>query len=155
MGKWRYIVGVLGLAVIAAGVLVYSNNEKQQLQLDTSVGAALYAASCASCHGANLQGEPDWQTTKPDGFLPAPPHDENGHTWHHADRILLDYIKLGGAAALAKSGVENFQSGMPAFEGVLSSDEIDALLDYIKSSWPENIRTVQQDRTKLDEEINP
>lgn len=156
MRKLRNITGVLGLAgiVIAAGVLVYSNNGKRRLQIDTSVGAEIYNASCASCHGANLQGQPDWQTPNADGSLPPPPQNEDGHTWHHADRVLLDYIRLGGAKALAQSGVENFNSGMPEFGSVLTEAEIEAVLDYIKSSWPENIKIVQQDRTKLDEEIN-
>jgi hypothetical protein len=26
---------------------------------------------------------------KPDGKLPAPPHDASGHTWHHADAQLF------------------------------------------------------------------
>lgn len=146
-------IGFTGLA-IATGVLMFTSREEEQHLFDTSVGAEIYAATCASCHGANLQGQPDWQTPNADGSLPPPPHNEDGHTWHHSDRVLLDYIRLGGAMALAQSGVENFNSGMPEFGSILTEAEIDAVLDYIKSSWPENIKTVQQDRTKLDEEMN-
>lgn len=149
------IAGLLCLAgiLIAVGVLVYTSIERRQHQIDTSVGAELYAVNCASCHGANLKGEADWQTPKSDGTLPAPPHNEDGHTWHHSDRLLFAYIKLGGAEALAQDGVAGFKSGMPAFESVLSDEEIEAVLDFIKSNWPENIRAIQQSRTKADEKI--
>ena len=155
LGRLINIASLLCLAgiLIAVGVLVYSSSERRQHQIDTSVGAELYAASCASCHGANLSGEPDWQTPKSDGTLPAPPHNEDGHTWHHSDRLLFAYIKLGGAEALAQDGVDGFKSGMPAFEGVLSDEEIETVLEFIKSSWPEKIRNIQQNRTKADEEI--
>lgn len=109
-------------------------------------GRALYGENCASCHGANLEGQPDWQGAGPDGILPPPPHDETGHTWHHGDGLLFDYVKLGGAAALAARGV-TFESGMPGFEGILADDEITAILDYIKSTWPDRERQYQADRT--------
>ena len=49
----------------------------------------------------NLEGQPDWQTPDDNGTLPAPPHDETGHEWHHDNRLLFEYTQLGGAAALA------------------------------------------------------
>ena len=36
--------------------------------------------NCASCHGDNLQGQPNWQQANADGSYPAPPHDASGHT---------------------------------------------------------------------------
>lgn len=51
---------------------------------EASKGRGLYAANCASCHGANLEGQPDWMKRLPSGRLPAPPHDEAGHAWHHS-----------------------------------------------------------------------
>ena len=153
IGRFTYFAGYLVLAAIlaVAGVLVYTSFERQQHEAETSVGAAIYAENCASCHGADLKGEADWQTPNPDGTLPAPPHDEDGHTWHHSDRLLVNYIKLGGARALAQDGVVGFKSGMPAFEGILSDAEIDAVLDFIKSRWPEEIRKIQKDRTQSEE----
>ena len=51
--------------------------------------ASLYAENCASCHGAKLEGQPDWRSPGPDGVMPAPPHDRTGHTWHHGDGMLF------------------------------------------------------------------
>jgi len=107
---------------------------------DTSVvvrGQAVYVEQCASCHGRNLEGQPDWKTRDKDGFLPAPPHDENGHTWHHPDRILFDITKRGVAEA---ANLKDYKSKMPAFGETLSDEEIIAALSYIKSQWPEKIQ---------------
>lgn len=106
-------------------------------------GAALYAENCASCHGAELEGQPNWRIAGDDGVLPAPPHDETGHTWHHPDSLLFDYTRLGGQEALRRMGVTSLKSGMPAFGGALSDEEIRAILDYIKSRWPAEIRDHQ------------
>lgn len=103
-------------------------------------GEAIYAASCAECHGANLEGEANWQQPNPDGSFRAPPHDANGHTWHHDDGLLLETIRLGGARLPAEVGGT---SAMPAFAETLSQAEIDAVLAYIKSTWPEDIRQIQ------------
>lgn len=118
---------------------------------DPGRGAALYQDHCAACHGIDLEGEPDWQTPKPDGALPAPPHDDSGHTWHHPDSMLFEYTKLGGAVALERMGVTGVESGMPGFGDVLSDQEIRAILDYIKSTWSPRMRDYQQDRTRTDE----
>ena len=110
-------------------------------------GAALYREHCAACHGADLEGQPDWQSPNPDGTLPAPPHDDTGHTWHHGDRLLVDYIRLGGAGALERRGVTGFKSAMPAFGDVLTEAEIRAILDFIKSKWPARERAYQEQVT--------
>ena len=116
-------------------------------------GRVIYAENCASCHGANLEGQPDWQSARTDGTYPAPPHDETGHTWHHGDAMLLDYIRRGGQAVLDDMGVE-FASGMPGFAGNLSEDDIEAVLEFIKSTWPDSVRATQEERTRA-EALNP
>ncbi len=104
-----------------------------------SRGAALYEDFCASCHGKNLEGQDNWRQRNKDGTLPAPPHDETGHTWHHADKLLFDYIKKGGQALAPKE----FKSGMPGFSDDLRDGDIWAILSFIKSRWPENVRDRQ------------
>ena len=113
--------------------------------VDIVRGETLYAENCAAGHGANLEGQPDWRSPGPDGVLPAPPHDETGHTWHHPDSVLFDYTKLGGKVALAQQGVEA-KSGMPGFGDQLSDAEIWDIIAYIKSTWPERQRAIQAER---------
>ena len=102
-------------------------------------GAVLYQAQCARCHGAQLEGEPNWQIRKPNGELPAPPHDASGHSWHHPDSYLFAVTKHG----LAPFVPPDYKSGMPSFVGVLSDDEIRAVLAFIESRWPPDIRARQ------------
>lgn len=108
-------------------------------------GRALYAQHCAHCHGAELEGQPDWRSPNPDGAYPAPPHSVEGHTWHHADAMLFDYVKRGGQAVLDDMGVA-FASGMPAFGDALTDADIAAVLGYIKSTWPAEVRAAQAAR---------
>lgn len=116
---------------------------------DIQGGRAIYVAKCASCHGANLEGQPDWQSASEDGTYPAPPHDETGHTWHHGDAMLRDYIRRGGQAVLDDMGVD-FTSGMPGFGEDLTEDDIEAVLAYIRSTWPDRIRAAQAERSRLE-----
>ena len=105
-----------------------------------TLGASVYRDHCAICHGANLEGQPEWKSRKPDGRLPAPPHDQTGHTWHHSDDILFRITKGGLNPPLAPAG---YQSDMPAFGGVLTDEQIWAVLAYIKSRWPQDIQARQ------------
>ena len=106
-------------------------------------GRIVYQESCAACHGARLEGQPNWRQMKPDGTLPAPPHDVTGHTWHHSDQLLFQITKFG-SAAVAGPG---FKSGMPIYEGVLEDADIWAVLAYIKSHWPADIQAAQSARS--------
>lgn len=107
-----------------------------------AVGARLYEEHCAACHGENLEGQPNWRVPGEDGILPAPPHDQSGHTWHHGDDLLFSYTKKGGAALVP----EGFRSGMPGFAATLKDSEIWDILAFIKSTWPEDIRAAQAGR---------
>lgn len=107
-----------------------------------ALGREVYDVNCASCHGADLEGQPDWRSPGPDGRLPAPPHDETGHTWHHDGDTLFQLTKYGLADLI---GDPDYDSNMPAYEGVLSDDEIIAVLSYIKSTWPDEVRTIHDE----------
>ena len=100
-----------------------------------SQGEALYAQNCAACHGADLEGALDWKIRDADGAFPPPPHDSSGHTWHHADGLLLSIVENGGDPA--------YNSKMPPFRGKLNTDEILAILDFIKSRWGPEEREFQ------------
>jgi mono/diheme cytochrome c family protein len=114
---------------------------------DLARGEAIYAEACASCHGADLEGQPDWRSPGPDGRLPAPPHDETGHTWHHPDRILLD-ITMRGTAAVVGGG---YESNMPGFGDTYTEEELRDVLEWIKTQWPERERAHQANVSAQDE----
>ena len=105
-----------------------------------ALGQTVYADHCASCHGARLEGQPGWRSRNADGTLKPPPHDESGHTWHHPDKDMFRYTKLGGQA-LAPKG---FKSAMPGYVDILSDREIWAVLSYIHTFWPAEIRERQR-----------
>ncbi len=102
-------------------------------------GKVLYVSMCAECHGVNLEGQANWDTQNADGSFPAPPHDVSGHTWHHDDMFIFEYIKTGGTAM----NPPQFVSDMPKYSEYMTDSEVWAVLAYIKSTWPEHIQAKQ------------
>lgn len=137
---------LLSIAACCIATSAFAGHELDDRDLTN--GQALYGQHCASCHGASLEGQPDWRSPGDDGVLPAPPHDDTGHTWHHDNALLFEYTQLGGAEALAARGVNGFQSGMPGFGGALTEDEIWEILAYIRSTWPDRIQEIQSGRNR-------
>ena len=143
--NWRHY-GAAGLVVVAsvtaaAWFLAPTGGIDPSDPSQVALGRAIYADHCASCHGVNLEGQPDWRTRKADGRMPAPPHDASGHTWHHPDEQLIEMTRKGASGI-----VPGYQSDMPGFEDILSDREIEAVLSYIKSTWPPEIRRRQEQR---------
>lgn len=150
----RPVVLAAGLAaVVAAGiaaVMIFRSNPGGQPTPPERPGALfrpddrrivdrgryVYGVSCAQCHGANLEGQANWRQRGADGLLPAPPHDETGHTWHHTDQVLFDLTKYG----MQRFAGPDYRSAMPAYREVLSDEDIIAAMSYIKSRWPDSIR---------------
>jgi mono/diheme cytochrome c family protein len=58
--------------------------------------------------------------------------------------MLLETIRLGGARLPHNIGGT---SEMPAFDEVLSDRQMAAILTYIKSTWPEDLRLIQWQQT--------
>jgi mono/diheme cytochrome c family protein len=154
MIKKSLIVGAVGLAVAGAAVLFYFNSDREKSsrafinpsdQQLVSRGKAIYASHCAACHGANLEGQPDWRQRLPNGRLPAPPHDLTGHTWHHPDAVLFDIVKNG--LMPGRTAPSGYESDMPAYSQLLSDADIVAVLAYIKSTWPPEILALQKEVT--------
>jgi mono/diheme cytochrome c family protein len=87
-------------------------------------GAELYAANCQTCHG-DREGRGLSQG--------APPHSETGHTWHHPDAHLKDWVMNG------KLGFGQ----MPPFREKLTEAETEAILAFIKTWWTPDQRESQ------------
>lgn len=96
--------------------------------------------------GLSWQGQPNWRERLAHGRLPAPPHDETGHTWHHPDVVLFDLVKNG--LVPGRTAPLGYQSDMPAFGSTLSDEQIVAVLAYIKSTWPPEILRLQIEVTE-------
>lgn len=138
----RSLISVGAISFLAFPVLAHHELASR----DLVNGEENYQSYCASCHGVELEGQANWRISKEDGSLPAPPHDETGHTWHHDTKMLFDYTKFGGKATLAAVGVTDFNSQMPAFESILSDEEIWEILSFIRSTWPKEIQDAHATR---------
>lgn len=136
---------MVGVAVVAWAFADSGTRADPGDAEQVALGRTVYAEYCASCHGADLKGQPEWRSRQPNGCLPAPPHDESGHTWHHPDDALFGIVKQG----LGPYAPASYESDMPAFGGALSDEQIWAVLAYIKSTWPSEI---QQRHTALSEQ---
>lgn len=150
MKTWLLLSGGAVALVALAGLTLTAGtgaSTGEDYVPDLARGEAIYAEACAACHGADLEGEPDWQVRKASGRLPAPPHDATGHTWHHPDRVLLD-ITMRGTAAVVGGG---YESDMPGFADTYSEAELRDALEWIKTQWPERIRAHQAQVTARDE----
>ena len=139
--KVALLTGGLALAGFAAAFVLAQPSQAVGILTPydaevVALGQDIYADQCAACHGARLEGQPNWRIRGEDGLLPAPPHDATGHTWHHDDETLFTLTKYGLAGLMENAP----PSGMPVYDDVLTDDEIIAVLSFIKSTWPNDLR---------------
>ncbi|MCE8012630.1 cytochrome c [Halomonas desiderata] len=105
-------------------------------------GEQIYQQHCASCHGIDGEGMPNWQRPNAMGELPAPPHGPEGHTWKHSDAMLYRMVSEGWRDPWN----ETERLTMPAFEDVLTPAEIRSVINYLKTLW-----TPEQQRHQAEE----
>jgi mono/diheme cytochrome c family protein len=139
---FAFLVGTIVYALLQEGKLPADPGDPEQI----ARGGSVYVQHCAACHGANLEGQPNWEKKLPTGRMPAPPHDASGHTWHHPDTVLFGITKHG--LVPGKYAPPSYQSDMPAFGAQLTDEDIWAVLAYIKSNWPDRIREAQTEMTR-------
>ena len=96
-------------------------------------GKIAYQNNCASCHQVNLSGAENWKGLDEDGHRKAPPLNGTGHTWHHDDETLHKIIKYGLVGIIS-----DYEGKMAGFKGNLNDKDIDSVLAYIKSFWPDD-----------------
>lgn len=128
-GRRRRAAQALALAGITLAVTACGGGgeDKEAPKALVEKGATLYQQSCSRCHGGakggNLRDIP-------------PPHNSNGHTWHHPDQQLTDMILNGIPFSLE-------QEKMPPFADKLNEGDIQAILAYIKTLWTDEQRAWQ------------
>ena len=96
-------------------------------------GAALYEQHCTLCHGPQAQGHPDWQTPSDGAFAAAPPLNGTGNDWKRTRVELAAVIKNGVRRKSDKTEV------MPAWKGRLGDRDIEDVLNWMQSLWPEQV----------------
>jgi mono/diheme cytochrome c family protein len=76
-----------------------------------------------------------------------PRHNANGHTWHHSDRQLIDTILNGSGemGEMMRSMMGDPGVRMPTFRGVLTEEDVKAILTYIKTWWTPEQQQFQAD----------
>ena len=100
------------------------------------VGQILYAQHCAQCHGPSAEGTTGWRRPGPDGRYTPPPLNGTGHAWHHPLPLLGRIIVHGS---------EDGNGNMPAWKDLLNDGEVNAILAWLQSQWPERVYTAWRD----------
>ena len=108
-------------------------------------GQAIYKAECATCHGAQLEGQPGGRTRRADGSLPAPSLGATGTSWHQPRKELAVIVKRGAPPTPAAPGQA---VDMPAFGGKLTDAQIDNVLAFVESQWPPAVLQERAERLK-------
>ena len=131
---WR--ISTLALAAVVFGLLAAACGsgdqfgppvlKKSEAEL-RELGRTIYAQYCATCHG-------DGEGAAPQPGVPS--QGPQGHTWHHADAQLREIVWNGGPTGAPVT--------MPGFSKLLSREEVEAVLIYIKAGWTPEQRAIQE-----------
>lgn len=119
-------LGWVGAALVAGALLLWGRgpdtaalaaNPIPPTEASLTQGAEIYAANCVSCHGEEFSGDGPQA-----GTLPVRPADLVLHFPQHSDGQHYAVIANGRPA-----------SGMPAWEGTLSDEEIWHVINYLRA----------------------
>jgi len=105
-----------------------------------SKGNDIFQAHCASCHQADASGVKNWRIKDETGAYPPPPLNGTAHTWHHNLDVLRRTVRLGG---------KRLGGTMPGFSEKLTDQQVDSVLAWVQSNWPDNIYEAWFTRNRL------
>ncbi|WP_456407279.1 c-type cytochrome [Thiolapillus sp.] len=117
-------------AVAPSGALYVDNRWYSPEQVKR--GEALFQQNCAECHKPDASGDPNWKQTDAEGKLPPPPLNGTAHAWHHPMPMLQQIVKNGGIP---------MGGSMPAFKEKLTPEQINDILAWVQSHWPDKTYT--------------
>lgn len=103
-----------------------NKNARHYDEKTLALGDRTFHTHCTVCHGYSGEGKPDWQKPGPDGKLLPPPLDDKGRVWRLSSVQMKQFIRQGSPDG---------RGNMPAWQGKLSEQEIDALAVWITSLW--------------------
>ena len=101
---------------------VVRTQDKQRI----ASGERIFAQHCVVCHGEQAVGDENWRFRDESGHFPPPPLNGTAHAWHHPWEELHEIIRDG-------------QNNMPAWGGILSSEEIDDTIHWFQSLWSDEV----------------
>jgi mono/diheme cytochrome c family protein len=110
------------------GASVQSARAQDPAQI--SRGEHIFGKNCAECHGELAQGAFNWRQQGTDGKFPPPPLNGTGHAWHHPKAALIHVIRSGSPGG---------QGNMPAWKDKLSEQDIEDVIAWFQSLWPDEV----------------
>lgn len=122
-------------------VQVMRNQDTAQLRR----GRKVFLQTCAQCHGKHAEGAPTWTQPDANGKYPPPPLNGSGHAWHHPKQALINTIKFGTG---------QLGGNMPAWNGRLSEQEIDDVIAWLQSQWPDELYAAWQRMDQASQQAN-
>jgi mono/diheme cytochrome c family protein len=139
--RWFFVALWLALIVVGHAMAEDHSSSRDTPQLED--GKKVYRQYCASCHGIQGEGMPNWEEQNALGELPAPPHGPEGHTWKHSDAMLYRIVAEGWRDPWNKTD----RLTMPAYQEILAPSEIRDVVDYLKTLWTQEQRHHQADES--------
>lgn len=136
------ITGLMAIMLLA-GLFWPIKSDRTGLFLDANdtgmlkLGGIIYSHRCASCHGSQLEGQAGWREPDLQGRWLAPPHNEQGRTWRHADEDLIKMV-YGTSGTLKEAHAHSTK---------LEHEEVIAVLSFIKSHWTPEQQAAQESKT--------
>ena len=126
----KILPSICALLVLAGFQAVAAEPERWYSREQVAQGERLFGQNCAACHGLNAEATPNWKQADANGNYPPPPLNGSAHAWHHDLDLLRRMIRRGGASLGGQ---------MPGFEDRLSAAEIDSVIAFFQSKWPDEI----------------
>lgn len=125
---------VMPLVLILATYLTWDRREAARL-------SDVYTKECAVCHGAALEGNPEWRQSLFGNLDHAPPLDGRGRATEQPDRTLIKTIRRGVTPGEGHIGTLKTSR--------FTEQEAREMLQWIKRHWSKRERRSQSRLTKV------
>lgn len=139
MGAWKMNMDIgkylLPALLLMATSSAFGETARWYSVDQVTLGQKIFKQKCAKCHGENAEGEPDWRRVDENGDFPPPPLNGDAYAWHYSLDELRQQIQIGSDMNVGD---------MPAFQKKLSAAEIDAVIAFFQSKWPDVVYIVWQ-----------